>query len=70
MNNNDEKASVINLIENIVTKAYKQEMESFIDVVKKNQKKIKPRVYSIYQQKKTNEVIIDKVQLKSIIDDY
>jgi len=68
LDNNTQRASAINLIENIITKAYKQEKDFFIDVVKKNQTKIKPKVFSIYQQKITNEVIIDKVELKLVID--
>lgn len=64
-----QRASAINVIENILNKAYRQEMETFVDVFKKILMTKKPKVFCIYEQKKTQEVVIDKVQLESIVDD-
>jgi hypothetical protein len=59
------RTSAINIIENIVNKAYKQEMNSFTPLLQKIQMNKKPQVFCIYIQKLTKEVVIDKVNLKA-----
>lgn len=56
----------MNIIENIVTKAYHQEMNSFVPVLQKIQMKKEPKVFLMYMQKKPKEVVIDEVKLKSM----
>jgi hypothetical protein len=63
---NNTRTSAINIIENIVNKAYKQEMNSFAPMLQKIQMNKKPRVFCIYLKKLTNEIIIDKVNLKAV----
>ena len=60
------RASAINIIENIVNKAYKQEMNSFSPLLQKIQMNKKPQVFCIYMRNQTKEVVIDKVYLKSV----
>lgn len=60
------RASAINIIEHIVSKAYNQEVNSCNDPIKKTQMNKKPNVFCLYLQKQTNELIIDKVNLKMI----
>lgn len=59
------RTSAINIIENIVNKAYKQEMNSFTPLLQKIQMNKKPQVFCIYLKKQTKEVVIDKVNLKA-----
>lgn len=63
---NNERTSAINIIEHIVTKAHTQEMNSFVDLLKKIQMRKKPKVFCIYLQKLTGDVIIDKISLEVI----
>jgi len=51
-----------------VNKAYRQEMEAFVDIFKAIQMAKKPKVFCIYQQHQTQEVIVDKIQLEPIIN--
>ena len=58
------RISAINIIEHIVTKAYKQEMTSFYNPNGINRYK-KPKVFCIYRQR-TWLPIMDKINLNSI----
>ena len=62
------RTSAINIIEQIINRAYKQEMNAFIDIIKQIQCTKNPSVFYFYRQKITNLVIIDKVQLTPIRD--
>jgi len=62
--NLETRVSAINIIENIMTHAFSQETNSLINLMRNIQMKKKPKVICIYQQKKTNMVIIDKVNLQ------
>jgi hypothetical protein len=64
----EDRASAINIIEQIINRAYKQEMDAFIDIIKQVQCTKNPSVFYFYRQKITNIVIIDKVQLTPIRD--
>lgn len=61
----ENRTSAINIIEQIITKAHKQEMNSIIDVLKEALITKKPKVYCFYRQR-TGLIIIDKVNLKAI----
>ena len=61
----ENRASAINIIEHIITKAYKQEMNSLVDILKKVQMTQKPTVYCFYRQR-TGLIIMDKINLKTI----
>lgn len=61
----ENRTSAINIIEQIITKAYKQEMNSFIDILKKVYITKKPKVYCFYKQR-TGLIIIDKINFKAI----
>lgn len=63
---NNTRTKAINIIENIVTKAYHQEMNSFAPILQKLQMRKIPKVFLMYIQTKTNEVIIDEIKLNSI----
>lgn len=63
-----ERASAINIIEHIINKAYKQEMNSYLDIIRKIHSTHKPKVYSFYRQKQTRVIIIDKVSLVALRD--
>lgn len=56
----NQRTSAINVIEHILNKAYRQEMDSFIDVFKRLQMHKKPKVFCMYQDRK-REIIIDKI---------
>ena len=56
----------MNIIENIVTKAYHQEMNSFAPLLQKLQMKKKPKVFLMYIQYLSKEVVIDEVEVKSV----
>lgn len=58
-----DRTSAINIIEHIVNKAYKLEMNSFIDIIKKVQITKNPDVHYFYRQKQTKIIIMDKVLL-------
>ena len=62
------RASVINNIERIMTKAYLQEIHSYGDIVKKILKSKKPKVIYFYRQKNTEFIIMDRVKLKPILN--
>jgi hypothetical protein len=62
------KASAINLIEHIINEAYKREMNSFVDAMQKLQMTKIPKVFCIYRQQLTNDIIVDKVHLETIKD--
>ncbi|WP_428738679.1 hypothetical protein [Sulfurimonas sp.] len=47
-----------------MNKAFKQEMNSFVDILKKIQITKKPKVFCFYRQKNTKLVVIDKISLK------
>jgi len=49
-----------------VTKAYHQEMNSFAPLLQKLQMKKKPKVFLIYIQYLSKEIIIDEVEVKNI----
>lgn len=61
----ENRTSAINIIENIITKAYRQEMNSLVDIVKKTNSIQKPKVFCFYRQK-TGLIIMDKINLKTI----
>ena len=65
---NNYRTKAINIIENIVTKSYHQEMNSFVPVLQKLQMRKTPKVFLMYMQNKTNEVVIDEVKFKIIKD--
>ena len=46
---NNTRTRALNIIENIVTKAYHQEMSSFAPLLQKLQMKKKPRVFLMYR---------------------
>jgi len=54
------------IIENIVNKAYKQEMSSLAPLLQKIQMNKKPRVFCMYIDEITNEVVISKINLEAI----
>lgn len=60
------RSSAINIIERIITKAYKQEMNNAHEIVKKILRWRKPKIYYFYHQNDTRLIIIDTVKLKSI----
>ena len=61
---NNYRTKALNIIENIVTKAFHQEMNSFVPLLQKLQMRKKPKVFLMYIQKKPREVVIDEVELK------
>ena len=61
----ENRTSAINIIEHIMTKAYKQEMNSLSDIMKIIQINNKPKVYCFYRQR-TWLIIMDKINLKTI----
>lgn len=63
-----ERASAINIIEHIINKAYKQEMNSYIDILRKIQSIHMPKIYYFYRQKQTRVIIIDRVSLVALRD--
>lgn len=63
------RASAINLIEQIVSLAYKQEREIFESIVELFPKDRVSKVYIFYRQKSTNLIVIDNVTLTPIKDD-
>jgi len=67
---NNTRTKAINIIENIVNKAYKQEMNSFIDIVKKIQMAKKPNVFCIYEQALTKEILMDRISFKYLKDKH
>ncbi len=60
------RTSAINIIERIVTKAYKQEMNHSHEIVRKILKWRKPKIYYFYHQNSTKLIIIDTVKLKAV----
>lgn len=63
------RASATNIIEQIMTLAYKQERKAFESIVELFPKNRVPRTYYFYRQKSTNIIIIDYVTLVSIKND-
>jgi len=61
---NNSRASAINIIEHIVSKAYKQEMNSSDTAIQLLYIHKKPKVFCVYQQVLTKEIIIDKISFK------
>lgn len=61
----ENRTSAINLIEQIITKAYKQEMNSLNDIMRIIQSNNKPKVYCFYRQTSWL-IIMDKINLKTI----
>ena len=51
----ENRTNAINIIEEIITKAYKQEMNSFVDVLKKVQSTKKPKVICFYSTPKCQD---------------
>ena len=49
-----------------MTKAYHQEMNSFAPILQKLQMRKIPKVFLIYIQSKTSEIVIDKVKFNII----
>ncbi len=60
INREENRTSAINIIEHILNKAYKIEMNSFVDIIKKIQANKTPNVYNIYKNK-ADIVVIDKI---------
>jgi len=63
------RASATNIIEQIVTIAYKQERKAFESIVELFPKDRVPKTYYFYRQKSTNIIIIDYVTLDPIKND-
>lgn len=61
----EKRTSAINIIEHIITKAYKQEMDSLSDIMRIIQVNNKPKIYCFYSQK-YGFITIDKINLKTI----
>jgi len=61
----EHRTSAINIIEQIITKAYKQEMNSLNDIMRIIQKNNKPEIYCFYRQTSWL-IIMDKINLKTI----
>lgn len=61
----ENRTSAINIIEQIVTKAYKQEMKSLNDIMRIIQINNKPKIYCFYRQTSWL-IIMDKINLKTI----
>ena len=57
----ENRTSAINIIEHIVSNAYKQDINSFKDILYTK----KPKVYCFYRQR-TGLVIMDRINLKAI----
>lgn len=57
------RASATNIIEQIVSLAYKQERQAFESIVELFPKNRVPKTYYFYRQKSTNIIIIDYVTL-------
>jgi len=53
-------------MEHIVNEAYKQEMNNLNPIAKKIQISKNPNIISIYKELKTDEVILDKINLESV----
>lgn len=62
------RTSAINIIEHITKKAYSQEMNSFVNPLKRILAHKKPKVFCLYYQKLTGSIVIDKVSLKVLRD--
>lgn len=62
------RISVINNIEQIMTKAYLQEIRSYGDIVKKILQKKKPKVIYFYMYKDKKTIFMDRVKLKSVLN--
>jgi len=60
------RKSAINIIENIMNRAYRQEMNSLMPVLQKIQMNKEPKVLCIYLEKETNLIIIDKINMKVV----
>lgn len=65
---NEHRASAINMIEHIVNEAYKLEMNSLLDFMRKVQIENFPNVKFVYNQKYSDVIIIDNVTLTPIKD--
>jgi len=61
----ENRTNAINIIEHIITKAFKQEMNSMNDILKIIQINLKPKIYCFYRQKSWL-IIMDKINLKTI----
>ena len=61
----ENRTSAINIIEQIMTKAYLQEVTSLVNILKKISINKKPKVYCFYRQR-TGLIIMDKINLKAI----
>lgn len=61
----ENRTSAINIIEQIITKAYKQEMNSLSDILKIIQINKKPKIYCFYRQISWL-IVMDKINLKII----
>ena len=64
----DERVSVINGIETIVTKMYLQEIHSYGDIVKQILRQKLPKIIYFYQKKNTKYINIDSVKLKPVFN--
>ena len=60
------RASAINIIEHIISLAYKQERETFESIVELFHKDKVPKIYYFYRQKSTNIIIMDTVTLAPV----
>jgi len=63
------RASATNIIEQIVSIAYKQERKAFESIVELFPKNRVPKTYYFYRQKSTHIIIIDYVTLEPIKND-
>ena len=60
------RKSAIDIIDNIMNRAYRQEMNSLMPVLQKIQMNKEPKVLCIYLEKETNLIIIDKINMKVV----
>lgn len=61
----ENRTSAINIIEHIITKAFKQELNLLPLYISKIQSTKKPKVFCMYRQR-TGLILIDKINLKSV----
>lgn len=58
------RTSAKKLIEEIISKAYKQEINSYWDIIRKILQHKKPKVFCFYHQNNNRLIVIDKINLK------
>ena len=59
------RKSPVECIESIMNKAFRQEMNSFVDLLKRIQKTKRPKVYCFHVKKPSKEILIDNIYLET-----